>query len=276
MLIAVLIIGFPAHTVETLKTTEGFPDYLKGLPKELSVQEIPSNEKVSSHSIRVPILVYHSIRPERPTDTDFIKSFNTEPQSFEKQMQYLKDNGYSVVSLNDLYDALTAGKKLPEKSVILNFDDGWQDQYDNAFPILKKFNYTATFFIFSSAPEHKYFMTWDEIKELDAAGMTIGSHTLNHPYLEKITDEKELEKQIFYGKKSLEKHIGKTADLFAYPFGEYNDQIISVVKSAGFKMARSIHNGRYHSLEDLYTIKAIITNSDYNRFVRELEKVTKS
>lgn len=263
-------------TLETPKTPESFFSYLKNITKELSTnRQTLVKEVVLENSIRVPILVYHGMRPLRPNDGDLVKMFNTEPQVFEKQMQYLKDNNYSVISFNDLYEALNSGKKLSEKSVILSFDDGSQSQYDYAFPVLKKFNFTATFFIFTSAPGHKYFLTWDEIKELDAAGMTIGSHTLNHPYLDKITDPKELEKQIIYGKTSLEKHMGKIVDFFAYPFGEYNDQIIEVVKKSGFKMARSIHIGRYHTIADLYTLKGILINSDYKRFVRELEKTTK-
>ncbi len=247
--------------------------YFKDIKTEFATQEATTTEPVAiSGAVRAPILVYHSMGNFHKNDSDFVKSFDTEPAIFEKQMQYLKDNGYNVISLGQLNDYFINGKALPAKPVVLTFDDGWQTQYEYAFPILKKFHYTATFFIFNSAMGHKNFLTWDEVKELDAAGMTIGSHTYTHPYLIKITDKKTLDMQVITAKKSLEGRLGKSVDYFAYPFGQYNDLTIGEVKSAGFKMARSIHRGVYNSPQDIYTLKAILMNSDFNRFVRELER----
>lgn len=208
-------------------------------------------------ALYVPILVYHGIRPNRASDTPFVKAFVVEPQVFAKQMDYLKDNGWTAISFEMLRLALTGKNSLPARSMILTFDDGWENQYLSAFPILKSHGFSATFFVFTNAIGEKHFFTWAEIKEMDRAGMTIAAHTKSHPYLFGIFNQALLEDEIAGSKKVLEEHLGKEVYVFAYPFGEYSKKIIEVVRKAGFKIARASHTGFYHTKDDLFTLRSI-------------------
>jgi len=102
--------------------------------------------------------------------------------------------------------------------------------------------------------------------------MTIGGHTKSHPYLPSITDPDTLRREIISSKNIIEDQIGKKVNLFAYPYGHYNDQIISIVKEAGYKLARSTYKGIYNSKNDLYTLKGIEVTDDLTKFVSDINK----
>ncbi len=184
----------------------------------------------------IPILIYHSVVPYYPDMTQEVKRFSVEPAMFERQMQYLQDHDYRVVSFDDY---LRLPEKLLSKSVILTFDDGWENQYKYAFPILRQFHFPATFFVFTNAIDHEHYLSWPEIKEMSSAGMTIGNHTKSHPYLFRITDQDVLRAEIMESRKILEDNLGKPIDIFAYPFGRYSKEIIDFLASHGFRAARA-------------------------------------
>lgn len=237
--------------------------------KELSLQNV--EEKTPAGAKRVPILVYHSMAPHGPNQSAMQRYYDVAPEAFLKQMQYLKDAGYTVISLDYLADALSETINLPPKSVVITFDDGWRSQYSYAFPVLKKFGYTATFFIFTNAIDSNYFLTWDQVRLMNNAGMQIGGHTESHPYLPDIHDTAQLRDEIIGGKRIIEDQIHQKIYTFAYPFGHYSDTIISVVKEAGYKAARSTYKGTHHSKADLYTLRAIEVTDDFNKFVQNLD-----
>jgi len=224
-------------------------------------------------SVHVPILTYHSTRFLRKSDTRLIKYFDVAPNIFGQQMKYLKDNGYTSISFDALVEAIAGTTTLPEKPVIISFDDGWRNQYLDAFPILKKFGFTATFFVWTRAiGHHRNFMTWDQLKEMHAAGMHIASHTLTHQMLNRIRDEVVLRRQIFESKKIIEEKLGAPVTVFAYPYGLYNARVVALVKAAGYVAARGVYSGTTHSVADLYTLRTIIATSDMAAFTRALEQ----
>ena len=236
--------------------------------KELSLQNI--QEQVKSGSTRVPILVYHSMSPHGPNQSPSQRYYDVSPESFVRQMQYLKDEHYAVISLDSLARSLDQNIALPEKSVVITFDDGWQSQYSYAFPVLNKYGFTATFFIFTNAIDKKHFLTWDQVRLMSNKGMTIGGHTESHPYLPDIHDPAELRKEIAGGKQVIEDHIHQKIYLFAYPFGHYRDDVINIVKEAGYIAARSTYKGINNTKDDLYTLKSVEVTDDFNRFVHNL------
>jgi peptidoglycan/xylan/chitin deacetylase (PgdA/CDA1 family) len=232
------------------------------------LQNIP--EEIKPGSVHVPILVYHSMSPHGPNQSPLQKYYDVAPESFIQQMQYLKDSDYVVISLDFLASALEQNISLPPKSVVLTFDDGWRSQYSYAFPVLKKYGFTATFFIYTDAINNGAFLTWDQVRFMSNSGMTIGGHTESHPYLPGIHNTAQLRKEIVGGKRIIEDQIHQMIYLFAYPFGQYNDNIINIVKEAGYTAARSTYGGTHHTKDDLYKLKAVGVTDDLNKFVKEL------
>lgn len=229
-----------------------------------------SQTTISSAQLKVPILVYHSVRPIYDGMSDEVKQFTVTPESFESQLQYLRDSGYFAVSFDDLVDAMEGKRILPANSVVITLDDGWQNQYIYAFPLLRKYNMPATFFIFTNAIGHTNYLTWNQVRELSASNMTIGSHSKSHPHLNLITDENKLRDEIAGSKSIIERHIGKRIDIFAYPFGGSTDSTASFVKKSGYKVGRRFSGGTYTLGDDPFTIKGIYVTDDFDDFKRLL------
>lgn len=217
--------------------------------------------------IKIPILIYHSVRPYYPSITNLVKEYTVPPDIFEEQLKYMKDNGFTAVTPDDVVNYFNAGKSLPPKPFMVTLDDGWGNQFRYAFPILQKYKVPAVFYIYKNAVGHKVFVSWDQVKQLLKANMIIGGHTGSHPELPKITDIAVLDKEIIDSKKYIETKIGQSIDAFAYPFGEYNQQDIVVVKQAGYTSARTVAGCVYQSPDKLFTLCGAIITGDFNRFV---------
>lgn len=217
-------------------------------------------------SINVPILVYHIVRPSYPDDSPAIRALAQTPDVFDAEMQYLHDAGYHVISFTDLENHFTEGDALPLKPIILSFDDGWKNQVKYALPLLKAHQYTATFFVFTNAIGNRGFMTWDDLHTLLGAGMTIASHSLSHPYLTHLTDPVALENEIVASKRILEEGLGITVNEFAYPFGQYNQEIIELVKKAGYRSARGDFYSGEQSPAIRYALSALNAPTNLSTF----------
>ncbi len=273
--VIIVVSGFLYVLPSENSTGHAFRDsFLAGLQTvnpEFSLQDT-TEEQPAPDSLHVPILIYHSVRPHSLIEGTLLRRYTVDPKIFETQLKYLKDQGYTVISLDTLDKALAGSTTLPARPVVLTFDDGWENQYVNAFPLLKKYGDTATFYIYTSAIGHVGFLTWDQVKELDQAGMTIGGHTQTHPYLVTIKDPAVLEREIAGGKKIIEAHLGKQLTLFAYPFGHYNDKLIDVIKKAGYVSARSAYKGTHHTISDIYKLKGVEVTDDMEKFIDMLNK----
>ncbi len=218
----------------------------------------------------VPILMYHQIRQAAPTETRMEQLMSVSPDLFRQELQYLKDQGYTSISLADLVANAKTKKALPKKSIIITFDDGWETQYKNAFPLLKEFGFTATFFLITNEIGHDKTMTWEQAKELAKANMTIGSHTKSHPYLNRLHDVARQEDEIVGSKKIIEEHLGIPITVFAYPYGAYNSSLATMAKEAGYIAARSAQKGIARTTDDLYTLKATTVTGNFARFKYKL------
>jgi peptidoglycan/xylan/chitin deacetylase (PgdA/CDA1 family) len=220
---------------------------------------LPSAAATSTTSIKVPILVYHIVRPSYSSDDPAVIALAQTPSVFDAEMKQLHDAQYHVISFSDLENYLQKGTPLPTKPIIISFDDGWSDQFAYAFPILEKYQYTATFFVFTNPIGSRGFLTWNNLRTLLAAGMTIGSHTRSHPYLTKITDMTVLWNEIDGSKKTLEKNLGITVNEFAYPFGQYNATTTALLQKAGYVSGRGDHirKGGIQSLSEIYELSAL-------------------
>lgn len=222
--------------------------------------------------VRVPILVYHSVRPHITKESSYQETYDITPELLRKHLEYLKENNYTAISFDMLADYFDTDTPLPAKPIILTFDDGWKNQYEYAFPILKEFNDTATFFIFTNAVGRGNHLAWEEIHEMSDMGISIGAHTKTHPYLRKITDENILSEEIAGSKKILEDELEMKVTSFAYPFGQYNDVVAEEVKKSEFRIARSLQRGVMQNEGERYILRANLATDNFEDFVRLLEK----
>jgi peptidoglycan/xylan/chitin deacetylase (PgdA/CDA1 family) len=219
-------------------------------------------------SVRVPILVYHIVRPAYNSDTQDVVAMRVTPEAFDGEMAHLAAAGYHVIPLSALEAYFASGTPLPTKPVVLTLDDAWESQYVYAFPVLKKYGYTATFFVPSGFPGNKSFMTWDQVRTLLSAGMTVGSHSATHPYLTRITSTSTLEAEIVGSKEKLEAELHEPIREFNYPFGAYTPQIVALVKAAGYIAARTDSYGFTQSADSIFMLSGINAPTTTAAFAR--------
>lgn len=184
-------------------------------------------------------------------------------------MRYLSERGYTPISFAALESYLRGGAPLPEKPVILSFDDGWENQFAYALPILQKYGLSATFFVYTNAIGQPNHFTWEQLQAMQRVGMHIEGHSKSHPFLAKIHDQEKLAQEIAGSKALMDEKLGTTTDAFAYPFGSYNAQTIAAVQAAGYSSARifsSAATGELHDAADLYTLSAIPAPDSLNEF----------
>jgi peptidoglycan/xylan/chitin deacetylase (PgdA/CDA1 family) len=166
-------------------------------------------------------------------------------------MEYLFYEGYTPVSLYTLDDALLTGTPLPAKPIVLTFDDGYIDHYTNVLPVLKQYGYTATFFIITGTadannPEH---LSWEQIREMQDAGMDMESHTKTHSDLrERAYDY--LIYQLLGSIESLQAFTGRTPHMFSYPVGRYDDAVLSVLRTLPVWRAVTTERGVYQTTDN--------------------------
>ncbi|HIG0362265.1 TPA: polysaccharide deacetylase family protein [Clostridium sporogenes] len=221
----------------------------------------------------IPVLMYHSIDYEKGNELRLPK------EQFKEQMKYLKDNGYTTLTLKELHNFLDKNNPIPEKSIVITLDDGYVDNYNNAYPILKELGINATIFVVTSnIDKNKDTLTSKQIKEMDEYGIDIASHTYNHDKLDDLPYEKQLE-TMKKSKDDLEKILNHKVDFIAYPYGKWNETTIKAAKDAGYKMAFTTDgrwsnkaNGIYSldrvyisSLRDMGNFKERITNPNYSQ-----------
>ncbi|MDA8229631.1 MAG: polysaccharide deacetylase family protein [Desulfitobacterium hafniense] len=222
----------------------------------------PENPKITA----IPVLYYHSIAVEKGNE------LRIPPDQFESQMNYLHSNGYSTISMDQFYEFMNGTKRLPDKPILITFDDGYQDNYSNAYPILKKYGFTATVFMVSNFVNGSGFMNSTELKELIANGWNIEGHTANHLDLSTLTGA-SMSPEISEAKNKLEQITGKEVKYFAYPYGKYNDEIIKSLKLAGYKMAFSTERGWAKDGRNIMLVNRVYCYTDMgmNEFVRRLQ-----
>jgi peptidoglycan/xylan/chitin deacetylase (PgdA/CDA1 family) len=197
----------------------------------------------------VPILAYHKV-----SETDEV--YSVPPAEFEEQMRYLAEHGYTAVSLTELAGHMTAGRPLPEKPVVITFDDGYANNYHDALPIMARHGMKATVFIVSDYMGQQPYLTWDEVRALAAAGTEIGSHTLGHRPLTDLPPAERL-RDVTASKEGIEWRLKKPVYFLAYPFGQFDDETIAILRQAGFKGACGGRIGLNKPGDNLYALKRI-------------------
>lgn len=212
---------------------------------------IPQN---SGYQLRVPILLYHYIG-NNPNPNDKQRDYlSVSPEKFEEQMKYLSENEYQTISLDTLYAALKKQATLPSKPVILTFDDGYTDFFYNAYPILKRFNLSATVFIPTGLMDQGYYLSWSQIKEMSSSGLVIfGAHTVHHYNLPSLSSG-VLISELKESKQILQVQLGVPINFMAYPNGATNGFVISAVQSQGYIGAVGTWPSKLQSEGSIYNL----------------------
>jgi peptidoglycan/xylan/chitin deacetylase (PgdA/CDA1 family) len=178
----------------------------------------------------VPILTYHHIGDPLPTTPKADRYMFVSEAAFRAQVSWLLDNGYHLVTMPELFSGT-----LPAKPVVLTFDDGYKDNYEHAFPVLREKGQRASFFVVSGFVGGG-FMTDSEVQAMSLAGMDIESHTVSHPHLNTL-DPEGLASELTKSKADIEQIIGKKVNFLCFPFGAHNKTVMEAARTAGYRAA---------------------------------------
>jgi len=196
-------------------------------------------------SSRVTVLMFHDVVTSRGKGGVY---FDSTVAEFNEILDYFEEQGAHYLSLRELHEHLVTGKQVPERSVVLTFDDNYLGFYENAWPILKAKNipsgmFVHTDFVGNTSGSHPK-MTWDQLKEIDTTGLVeIGGHTCSHPGDLKSLPEDVQERELTKSKALLEDQLGHPVPFLAYPVGSADAKTIALTKSAGYTMAFTMRNG---------------------------------
>lgn len=219
----------------------------------------------------VPILMYHSINPNTKPEN----RVTVTPDTFERQMRFLKKHHYNVLPLESLVGLIKYKKKIPAKTVVITFDDGYKDNFVYAFPILKKYNLPATISIIVKevGRVQNDRLRWDEIKAMQSSGIiTFASHALGPDPLFKMKSEGALRDEIFDSKHILEEQLGQKINIFSYPEGMFDAKIRGLVIEAGYLGALATNPGKKCPNNDIFALKRLrISENAKNMFVFWIE-----
>ena len=197
--------------------------------------------------IKVPILVYHHFSPRGRK----CSKVTVTAEAFEAQLAYLKRHGYSVITFRDLAAFLEGRAPVPRKSVILTIDDGFRSTYEIAYPLLKRYGFPATVFLYSDFAGAPAALTWAQMKEMIASGLIdIQPHSKTHADLTKFKEgeseaayRKRVAHEVTYSAQIIRKRLKLPVHTFSYPYGAENDAVIEIMKEAGFKFAVTVTRG---------------------------------
>lgn len=236
----------------------GQRNYSYSKPKELTpslsapitvVQNQDKPKMIDFPKEGIPVLMYHSI------STIPGNSLGVPVKQFIDEMVWLHQQNYHSISMEDLYQALLNKAQVPEKPILLTFDDGYADNYSSAWPILRQNGFRGTFFIITNSVGPGM-MNWNQINDLSRQGNSIGSHTVHHPDLSRLSYKKQ-ENELANSKQELENHLGITEMAFCFPSGRYNKITLDLMTKLGYNLGFTTFSGRVHLGDNLLTLKRI-------------------
>ena len=209
--------------------------------------------QTSGFCLSVPILLYHHVQPAGNQGSPSVDN-----DIFDQQMAYLASSGYTAISAEQLVNALRTHTTLPPKSILITLDDGYRDAYDYAYPILQKYHLNFNLMIITGLVGSPNYLSWGQIGEMKGSGLayfsdhTWSHYTLTRGPLDKVKFEIETAKQ------QLQDHTGQKIDIFTYPYGSFNDSVISVLQQDEFI-------GAFSTIPGFWQCDSFIFNLHRNR-----------
>ncbi|EUJ46958.1 polysaccharide deacetylase family protein [Listeria riparia] len=219
-------------------------------PQKKEPAIIPTGTDVNPETLQIPVLMYHSI------NENVKNNLITPPQEFDAQMKWLAENGYHPLFLSELDTLLLTGKNMPEKPIVITFDDGYLDNYTNAYPILKKYRLKANIFVITDKIAKKNHFDEVALKKMSDNGIEMQSHTVHHQELNTLSYNQQLT-ELKESKAVLQQLTGKTVNSICYPVGRYNEDTKRAAKAAGYTMGFTTQPGRANEKAGMYTLPRI-------------------
>lgn len=223
-------------------------------------------------SLKVPVLMYHEIADVTASPSGLAVA----PKAFADQLAYLRDAGFTAVTAGALAKTLADGAgALPERPVVITFDDGYGDFYTDALPVLQRHGFTGTLFQTTGwvgeEDEAKRMLNWRELAELNEAGIEIGAHTVRHPQLDLLAED-VLREELGDSKKALEDNLGFEVPGLAYPFGYSSEKVREVAREFGYTYAYAVGNDFTRSGDGKFTlprltVRRVTTMDEFRRMV---------
>jgi peptidoglycan/xylan/chitin deacetylase (PgdA/CDA1 family) len=217
---------------------------------------VPRPTPVPPASVRVPILMYHYVSSPAANADRLRRELSVEPAVFEAQMRWLKDAGYHTVTLDDVHAHLKFGSPLPDKPIVLTFDDGHIDHYSFVFPLLRSLEMTGTFFVVADFATYSYtnpdYLSWKQAREMADGGMRIESHARTHHDL-RNRSFKYLVWEVLGSIEQIEAYTGRRPRFFCYPAGQFDDAVVRMLKSVEMDGAVTTVHGAQQKLANAYT-----------------------
>ena len=243
---------------------------ITGHPRE---EAAPAPLPPPEDDVKVLVLNYHMV------NSMFI-SLAIEPEDFDWQMKYLVDHGYHTITPDELYSYLAGTGTLPDRPVLITFDDGYVDNYTQAYPILKKYNLKATIFVVTGfLSKRKGYLTWDQLREMEQHGISIQSHTVTHAPLPELPDER-IREELVESKKHAERELGHPVEFIAYPTGVHDLHIAQLAKEAGYKGGFTVKYSNVDRSSNVYALERVpifrtgATNADFIDRLRYTSNMT--
>jgi peptidoglycan/xylan/chitin deacetylase (PgdA/CDA1 family) len=210
--------------------------------------EADAADLVKGREVTVPILLYHSISKQNSTNTRYVVT----EKDFEAQMERLRYWGYSSITIEDLVDHINKGHSLPRRPVVISFDDGYLDVFENAFPIMERHGFIGTVYIVANRLNSDGFLQQDELNVLLDKGWEVGSHGMTHT---ELTQNHELVRdEILHSRLEIENTLGIKVFSFAYPFGASDEYVSNKVFDYGYRAAVGVGNIFNHSSGTVYNL----------------------
>jgi peptidoglycan/xylan/chitin deacetylase (PgdA/CDA1 family) len=203
----------------------------------------------------VNLFIYHRFGEEKYPST------NIAVDQFESHLEHLKQSETEVVSLSEVVSRLKSGQKLPVKAAVLTVDDAFDSFLSHGMPLIHRYNFPVTLFVNTDSVGTHGYLNWDQLRSLVKGGVVVGNHSATHDYLiEREAGEstdawrKRVEKDILRAQSAFQRELGLKPNLFAYPYGEFSNELIEIVQSLGFDAAIAQQSGVVDESTDLFTV----------------------
>lgn len=216
------------------------------------------------YSDKVAILFYHGVTPYPKNEPNNSDGKHVELKKFEKQMRYISRK-YNLVSLQVVVELLKGERRIPRNAVAVTFDDGYYNNLQFAYPIIKKYEIPITIFVtvnYVEKSDNHNFLGWSEIRLMHNEGVIFGAHTVTHPHLSMLSQQ-DIVNEVRDSKEIIESRLNDKIDYFSYPYGNFNETVKEAVKNNGYSCALATAYGVNDPFSDLYELKRIAVNNNF-------------